>query len=58
MIPTKEASMAEFAESRRRLLATAWIASASSFLGTGGVGVGLAAEKGTTRGEEKARSRI
>ena len=50
--------MAEFAESRRRLLATAWIASASSFLGTGGVGVGLAAEKGTTRGEEKARSRI
>jgi len=45
--------MAEFAESRRRLLATAWIASASLFLGTGGVGVGLAAEKGKTRGEEK-----
>jgi hypothetical protein len=45
--------MAEFAESRRRLLATVWIASTSLFLGTGGVGVGLAAEKSKTRGEEK-----
>jgi hemerythrin-like domain-containing protein len=53
MIPTKEASMAEFAESRRRLLATAGIASAGLFLATGGVSVGLAAEKGKTQREEK-----
>jgi len=38
--------MAEFAESRRRLLATAWVASAGLFLATSGVGVGLAADQG------------
>jgi len=45
--------MAEIAEPGRRLLATAWITSAGLFLPTGGVGVGLAAEKSKTRGEER-----
>jgi hemerythrin-like domain-containing protein len=45
--------MPEYAETRRSLLVTACMASASLFWATGGVAVGLAAEKGKTRGQEK-----
>jgi hemerythrin-like domain-containing protein len=46
--------MAEIAEPRRRLLATAGIAGAGLLLATGGVGLALAAEKANKkRGEEK-----
>src|ERR1051325_392707 len=52
-MPRKEAPMADIAECRRRLLATAGIAGAGLLFVTGGAGLAVAAEKGRKHGKEK-----